>query len=69
MATRPGDVDPGLLLHMLQKGIDARRLEHTVNHAIDLYCYRIVKYVAFALQCDEAGGAAATGHGMFSIPS
>ena len=71
MATRPGDVDPGLLLHMMQEGADVRRLEHLLHHesglvalagtddmrellarddasardALELFCYRIVKYV------------------------
>ncbi len=71
MGTRPGDVDPGLLLHMMQQGADAGRLERLLNHesgllalagtddmrlllaredarardAVELFCYRIVKYV------------------------
>ena len=32
MGTRPGDVDPGLLLHLMQEGADARRLEHLLYH-------------------------------------
>lgn len=79
MSTRPGDVDPGLLLHMLQDGADARRLEHMLNHesgllalagtadmrellaredaggreALELFCYRIVKYVGAYLAALE----------------
>jgi acetate kinase len=71
MGTRPGDVDPGLLLHLVQEGADAARLERLLHHesglkalagsadmrellarddtaaheAIELFCYRIVKYV------------------------
>jgi acetate kinase len=94
MATRPGDVDPGLLLHMMQEGADAGRLEHLLNHesglmalagtgdmrellarqdsrardAIDLYCYRIVKYVGAYLAALEGRAEAVVftggvGHG------
>jgi acetate kinase len=94
MATRPGDVDPGLLLHMLQEGADVRRLEHMLNQesglialagtgdmrellaredarardAIDLYCYRIVKYVGAYLAALEGRAEAivftgGVGHG------
>ena len=71
MSTRPGDVDPGLLLHLLQGGMDAEHLANLLYHesglralagtgdmrellarddapardAIELFCYRIVKYV------------------------
>jgi len=71
MGTRPGDLDPGLLLRMVEEGADAARLGRLLYHesglkalagtadmrellarddtdareAIDLFCYRIVKYV------------------------
>jgi acetate kinase len=71
MGTRPGDVDPGLLLHLVQQGMDAARLEQLLHRdsglkalagssdmrellarddamardAIEIFCYRIVKYV------------------------
>ena len=71
MGTRPGDVDPGLLLHLVQQGMDATGLERLLHResglkalagssdmrellarddtaardAVDLFCYRIVKYV------------------------
>jgi acetate kinase len=32
MGTRPGDLDPGVLLHLLDQGHDARSLEKIVNH-------------------------------------
>jgi acetate kinase len=98
MATRPGDVDPGLLLHMMQGGVDAGRLENLLNHesglvalagtgdmrellaredsrardAIDLYCYRIVKYVGAYLATLEGGTEAivftgGVGHGSPEI--
>jgi acetate kinase len=71
MSTRAGDVDPGLLLHLMQGGMDVAQLAHLLHHesglralagtadmrnvlarhdprareAIELFCYRIVKYV------------------------
>lgn len=71
MGTRPGDVDPGLLLHLVQQGMDAAGLERLLHResglqalagssdmrqllarhdaaardAIEIFCYRIVKYV------------------------
>jgi acetate kinase len=71
MGTRPGDVDPGLLLHLVEQGADAAALERLLHResglkalagssdmrellgrddtaareAIELFCYRIVKYV------------------------
>jgi acetate kinase len=71
MGTRPGDLDPGLLLHLIQQGMDAAHLERLLHResglkalagssdmrellarddaaardAIDIFCYRIVKYV------------------------
>ena len=98
MATRPGDVDPGLLLHMMQQGADAARLEHLLNHesglmalagsgdmrellaredapardAIELFCYRIVKYVGAYLAVLEGRAEAIAftggiGHGSPEI--
>jgi acetate kinase len=32
MATRPGDLDPGLLVYLLNQGFDARSLDDLVNH-------------------------------------
>jgi len=32
MGTRSGDLDPGILLYLLNAGEDARRLERTINH-------------------------------------
>ena len=71
MGTRAGDVDPGVLLHLLHEGWDAERLGHMLHHeaglkalagtadmrellsrtdaeaqeAVELFCYRAVKYV------------------------
>jgi len=79
MGTRPGDVDPGLLLHLMQQGADAGKLEHLLYHesglmalagtsdmrellaredprardAVELFCYRIVKYVGAYLAALE----------------
>jgi acetate kinase len=32
MGTRPGDLDPGVLLHLLRRGYDADRLEQLLHH-------------------------------------
>ncbi len=32
MATRPGSLDPGLLLHLLDRGIERDELERALNH-------------------------------------
>ncbi|HEU5305178.1 MAG TPA: acetate kinase, partial [Gemmatimonadales bacterium] len=71
MGTRPGDVDPGVLLHLLQTGSKVDKLQHLLHHesglkglagtadmrellartddaareAVELFCYRAVKYV------------------------
>lgn len=71
MSTRPGDVDPGILLHLVEQGVGPGALARMLNHesglhalagtadmrellaredaaarlAIELFCYRIVKYV------------------------
>lgn len=70
MGTRAGDVDPGVLLHLLQEGWDAERMSHLLHYeaglkalagtasmrellsrpdpeareAVELFCYRAVKY-------------------------
>ena len=36
MATRPGDLDPGLLVFLLDRGYDARKLEDMLNHRAGL---------------------------------
>jgi acetate kinase len=36
MGSRPGDLDPGLLLYLLEHGHDARSLERLVNHEAGL---------------------------------
>jgi acetate kinase len=79
MSTRPGDVDPGVLLHLVEQGLGADALARLLNHesglralagtgdlrellarddaaareAIDLFCYRIVKYVGAYLAALE----------------
>jgi len=71
MGTRAGDLDPGVLLHLLHQGWDADRLGHLLHQeaglkalagttdmrellsrtdaqaqeAVELFCYRAVKYV------------------------
>src|SRR5574338_557474 len=48
MGTRPGDLDPGLLLHLVEEGAGGAVLARTdadARSAIELFCYRIVKYV------------------------
>jgi acetate kinase len=71
MGTRPGDLDPGLLLHLVEEGAGGAELARLLHHesglmgiagsadmrgllartdadarsAIELFCYRIVKYV------------------------
>jgi acetate kinase len=71
MGTRPGDLDPGLVIYLMQQGMTLDRLRHLLNHesglealagshdmrallrrddsaarlAIEVFCYRILKYV------------------------
>ena len=71
MGTRPGDLDPGVVLHLMSEGADGARLAQVLHHesglkalagtadmrellargdadarsAIELFCYRIMKYV------------------------
>ncbi|TMQ13511.1 MAG: acetate/propionate family kinase, partial [Deltaproteobacteria bacterium] len=36
MATRPGDLDPGVMVHLVERGYDARRLDQLINHEAGL---------------------------------
>lgn len=71
MGTRPGDLDPGILLYLMQKGLTLDRLQSLLNHesglqglagtsdmrellrrtdeaaalAVEIFCYRVLKYV------------------------
>jgi acetate kinase len=71
MGTRPGDLDPGILMHLIQQGMTLDRLRSLLNHqsglqglagtsdmrellrrtddaatlAVEIFCYRAVKYV------------------------
>lgn len=36
MATRPGDLDPGVLVHLVGRGYDARQLDHLFNREAGL---------------------------------
>ena len=98
MGTRPGDVDPGLLLHLVRQGAGAAELERLLHHesglkalagtadmrellarddtaateAIELFCYRIVKYVGAYLAALEGRAEALVftggiGHGAPEI--
>ncbi len=79
MGTRAGDVDPGVLLHLLEQGWDGERLGHLLHYeaglkglagtadmrellsrtdsearqAVELFCYRAVKYVGAYLAALE----------------
>jgi acetate kinase len=83
MGTRPGDVDPGVLLHLLHDGMPLRNLDRLLNHesgltalagthdmrellnrsdpaaqfAVDLFCYRVRKYVGAYLAVLEGAQA------------
>jgi acetate kinase len=83
MGTRPGDLDPGVLIHLLQEGMSLdrivrllnrgsglvavagtadmrellRRTDHEAELAIDLFCYRIRKYVGAYLAVLEGAEA------------
>jgi acetate kinase len=98
MATRPGDLDPGVLLQLVRQGADAAGLERLLYHesglealagsadmrellaredaaareAIEIFCYRIVKYVGAYLAALEGEAAALVftggiGHGSPEI--
>jgi len=79
MGTRAGDLDPGVLLHLLHEGWDAEKLGRLLHHeaglkalagtadmrellsrtdaqaqeAVELFCYRAVKYVGAYLAALE----------------
>jgi acetate kinase len=79
MGTRAGDVDPGVLLHLMQEGWDVGKLSRLLHHeaglkglagtndmrellsrtdpqareAIELFCYRAVKYTGAYLAALE----------------
>jgi acetate kinase len=83
MGSRPGDVDPGLLLHLLHEGMPLQKLDGLLNHesgltalagthdmrellsrsdpgarfAIELFCYRVRKYVGAYLAVLEGAQA------------
>jgi acetate kinase len=83
MGTRPGDLDPGILTHLMQQGMPLDRLRRLLNHeaglqgiagshdmrellsrddsaavlALEVFCYRILKYVGAYLTI--LGGAEA----------
>jgi len=88
METRPGDLDPGILLHLLRQGVTPDRLEQMLNHesgllalagtrdmrellsrsdpaahlAVEIFCYRIRKYVgAYLAVLDGAEAIVFTG--------
>jgi acetate kinase len=98
MGTRPGDLDPGVLLHLIQEGAGPARLERLLYHesglkavagtadmrellargdaaaseALELFCYRIVKYVGAYLAVVEGQAEALVftggiGHGSPEI--
>jgi acetate kinase len=83
METRPGDLDPGILTHLMQQGMTLDRLRRVLHHesglqglagshdmrellgrddekavaALEIFCYRILKYVGAYLTI--LGGAEA----------
>lgn len=57
MATRSGSVDPGLLLHLLQQGMDAAELSDALNHHSGLLALS-----GHSSDMRELRRAAATGH-------
>lgn len=57
MATRSGSVDPGLLLHQLQQGVEAAELEHVLNHQSGL-----LGLSGLSASMQELRVAAANGH-------
>jgi acetate kinase len=83
MGSRPGDLDPGILMHLLQQGMTFDRLRSLLNHesglqglagtsdmrellrrtddaaalAVEIFCYRVLKYVGAYLAV--LGGAEA----------
>jgi acetate kinase len=83
MGTRAGDLDPGILTHLLHGGMSLPQLEHLLQHeaglkaltgtadvrelqgrndpaaelALDIFCYRIQKYVGAYLAALEGAEA------------
>jgi acetate kinase len=83
MGTRAGDLDPGILTHLLHEGISLKQLEHVLQHeagltalagtadvrelqrrddpaaelALEVFCYRIQKYVGAYLAVLEGAEA------------
>lgn len=83
MGTRPGDLDPGIVTHLLQQGMNLDRVRDLLHHesglkglagshdmrellgrtdeaavlAVEIFCYRILKYVGAYLAV--LGGAEA----------
>jgi acetate kinase len=83
MGTRPGDLDPGVVLHLLRKGMTLEEVERQLNHdsglmglagtndmqellsrsdsaagfAVELFCYRVRKYVGAYLAVLEGAEA------------
>jgi acetate kinase len=98
MDTRPGDVDPGLILHLIEGGMSAGELSRLLHYesglralagtasmltllarddpqahgALELYCYRIVKYVGAYLavlggRMDALVFTGGVGHGSVRV--
>jgi len=83
MGTRPGDLDPGVVLHLLRIGMTLEKVEWLLNHgsgltalagthdmkellsrsdsaarfAVELFCYRVRKYVGAYLAVLEGAKA------------
>jgi len=83
MGTRAGDLDPGILTHLLYEGMSLKQLEHLLHHgsglkalagtadvrevlkrddaaaelALDVFCYRVQKYVGAYLAALEGAEA------------
>jgi len=84
MGTRPGDLDPGIVLHLIRTGYTSERLEQLLHHesglrgvagdadmrallartdeparlAVEMFCYRVRKYVGAYLAALEGAAAA-----------
>jgi acetate kinase len=84
MGTRPGDLDAGIVLHLLRNGYTPERLEHLLQHesglrgvagdadmravlartdeaarlAVEMFCYRLRKYVGAYLAALEGRATA-----------
>jgi acetate kinase len=83
MGTRPGDLDPGVVLHLLRIGMSLEEVEWLLNHgsgllalagtrdmkellsrsdsaarfAVEVFCYRVRKYVGVYLAVQEGAEA------------